>query len=100
LSDTTYEEARRCPRCENPGLEVSSVRRREGGKLTTFECRNPPCRWYNTPYVVQINADGSIPEATMDHIMTFPKVPDRTDAVQLQMQRLYDQTLTGGETRL
>jgi len=98
MTSTSYEEAKRCPKCQNPGREVSSRRRRDGSELKTIACGNARCSWFDTTYVVQINADGTIPEPTLDRDKSFPALPDRTDAVQAQMQRLYEQTLRGGET--
>src|SRR5689334_17122459 len=96
---TTYEEAKRCPKCETPGQETSQRPRPDGSKLVTIFCRNERCSWCNTPWVVQVNADGSIPEATTNREKSFPQVPDLTDRTQASMERLYNQTITGGETR-
>jgi hypothetical protein len=100
LTDTTYEEARRCPRCNNPGAVAGTRRGPHGSTLNSFVCKTPRCRWFETQYVVQINADGTIPEPTLDRDKSFPKLPERTEeAIQAQMNRLYEQTLNGGETR-
>jgi hypothetical protein len=101
MADTTFEEASRCPKCNQPG-QVSAqgkVLRHGAGELKTVYCRNSRCEWLDTSWIVQINADGTIPEPTLDRDKSFPTLPDRTNAVQAQMQRLYDQTITGGETR-
>lgn len=60
-TDTTYEEAKRCPKCGNPGEETTTARGPHGSTVHTFTCRTELCRWYNTGWVVQVNADGSIP---------------------------------------
>lgn len=101
MADTTYEEAARCPRCEQPGQEVAAGthQMKGGSELRTIYCRNPRCSWCDTPWVVQVNPDGTVPPPTVDRQKSFQKLPDRTDAVQESMQRLYNQTLTGGETR-
>lgn len=95
---TTFEEARRCPKCESPGADISQRRGPLGSKLHVIECRNGRCKWNNTTWVVQVHADGTIQEET-EHDKIYPKIPDRTDAVQASMQNLLDQTLSGGETR-
>lgn len=100
MVDTTYESAKRCPKCEQPGVDIGSVRGPHGSRMHTIQCRNDRCPWYQTNYTVQVNSDGSIPEPTLDRPKSFPKLPDRSEEeVALQMQRMYEQTLTGGETR-
>jgi len=74
VTDTTLEEARRCPRCNEPGelgeKRPVSVWGRDGRRimgitpgamLHLFYCRNKRCKWFNTPWEVQINPDGTIP---------------------------------------
>lgn len=100
MSETTFEEAKRCPKCNEPGQEAGSRSQRGGGEIKTIYCRNPRCAWNDTSWIVQVNADGSIPDPTLVHDKSFAKVPDRTDAIQSQMNRLYQQTITpGGEIR-
>ena len=101
MPDTRYEEARRCPKCGNPGAEAGSRRGPHGSTLNNFICKNTVCRWFEQICsVVQINADGTIPEPTLDREKSFHKLPERSDeAVEKQMQRLYEQTLNGGETK-
>lgn len=35
---------------------------RPGSKLITLTCKNSRCKWFETTYLVGINADGTIPE--------------------------------------
>jgi hypothetical protein len=70
---TTYEEATRCPKCEQPG----NVRLKEpagrpapgttplpkGTQLHTVYCENTFCKWYNSCWIVQVNPDGTVPAA-------------------------------------
>jgi hypothetical protein len=63
--DTTYEEARRCPKCGNPG-EVDSIKDGprnlpRGTKIHTVYCRNQVCPWLDTCWLVQVNSDGTVP---------------------------------------
>lgn len=95
---TTFEEARRCPKCETPGSEQSSRRGPYGSKIHTIVCMNERCKWYNTTWVVQVHQDGTVQPPTK-HDKSYPKVPDMTDRVNEQMQRLYEQSLNSGETR-
>jgi hypothetical protein len=64
---TTFEEAKKCPKCDNVGKEVGSRPAKTGrGKRCTLhviECVTELCRWYGERYVVQVNEDGSIPDA-------------------------------------
>ena len=64
---TTFEEAKRCPKCERPGREVGSRKAKNGrGQPCTvhiIECATELCRWFGERYVVQVNDDGSIPSA-------------------------------------
>jgi hypothetical protein len=102
MADTTFEEACRCPKCGEPGQEVAAENRRmrSGAELKQIYCRNARCNWLDTPWVVQVNPDGTIPEPTLDRQKSFAKLPDRTEAVQRQLQRLQDSTLeTGSEIR-
>lgn len=102
MADTTYEEAARCPKCEEPGQEVAAETRtiRGGAQLRTIYCRNSRCAWCNTPWVVQVNPDGTVPPPTTDRQKSFPKLPDRTEAVQASLERLQNSTLeTGSEIR-
>jgi hypothetical protein len=75
MADTTFEEARRCPKCAEPGQ--GPIRKRPisvwnsdgtrrhgitpGAMLHEFMCKNERCRWFNTSWQVQINPDGTIP---------------------------------------
>ena len=100
MADSTYESAKRCPKCEEPGADIGSVKGPHGSRLHTIQCKNKRCSWYETNYTVQVNADGTIPEPTLDRPKSFPALPKRSDEdVDRQMQQLYQQTLTGGDNR-
>jgi hypothetical protein len=72
----TYEEAKRCPKCQQPGklksVESPSVSPEDrvrfgiqrGAKVETYICTNERCRWFETGWAVQLNPDGSIPDRT------------------------------------
>lgn len=69
MTSPTFEEAKRCPKCDKPGEEVRVIVHKDlprGAKLHEIFCRTELCRWYNTPWMVQTNADGSVPPPT-DH---------------------------------
>ncbi len=65
---STYEEARRCPKCQQPGEDRHQELAHDGKGSTIHHiyCVNNRCRWYNTPWLVQVNKDGSVPPPT-DH---------------------------------
>jgi hypothetical protein len=63
MPDTKFEEASRCPTCGEPGkaLQVTNANN-YGDRLHHFQCDNANrCRHYQTGWVVQVSADGSIP---------------------------------------
>jgi hypothetical protein len=67
MTETTYEEATRCPKCGNPG-EVAikapaprQARLPRGTQIHTVYCRRELCPWNNTCWMVQVNADGTVP---------------------------------------
>lgn len=81
--DTTIDEARRCPKCEEPGEETRVERLRRGARELTFTCRNERCKWFNqTCSVVTVHADGSIPAPNTNRRKEFARIPDRTEQVQ------------------
>jgi hypothetical protein len=60
----TWEEARVCPKCGNAGHEDGRLpTKKPGVTAVKLTCENPLCKWYDTPWFVQINKDGSIPDA-------------------------------------
>jgi hypothetical protein len=60
----TWEEARCCPKCGNAGREDGRLpTKKRDVKAVKLTCENPLCKWFDTPWFVQINADGSIPDA-------------------------------------
>jgi hypothetical protein len=82
MADTTWEEAIKCPRCGHAGQETSTARVMgrlgRGGRGATIHlitCRTPGCKWENTKYMVQVNADGSIP--TQDFFRNEDKIYER-----------------------
>lgn len=59
---TTLEEASRCPKCGTPGNQTGVRPLTSGtGKLLMYKCENNRCRWFNTEWPVQVNANGTIP---------------------------------------
>jgi hypothetical protein len=65
MTETTYEEAKRCPKCQTPGEDRRQTSAGEalpqGTKIHHIYCVNERCEWYNTPWMIQVNVDGSVP---------------------------------------
>ena len=67
LTQTTYEQAKRCPKCGQSGdvrtirLVPASAGLPRGTSVHTVYCVTELCKWYDTPWNIQVNADGSIP---------------------------------------
>ncbi|SRR5258706_13166138 len=100
MTDSTFDEARRCPKCETPGVPMGESPGPHRSKIHTFRCMNPRCKWYDTTYIIQVNQDGTIPDPSLTKIKNFPKLPPRSDAaMEAYYQSLLNQTLAGGETR-
>lgn len=60
----TFEEARLCSKCEKPGEDLGGrPGARRGVEVHTIVCRTPLCPWENTTWLVQVNEDGSVPDA-------------------------------------
>jgi hypothetical protein len=100
---TTFEEAKECPKCHRPGKE-DGVRagRRRGVLVHTIRCMTQLCPWYNTTWLVQVNEDGSIPEAYSQlGAKQFPKVSQQTETrINEALQRQLEAEVRGdGEVR-
>lgn len=63
MAESSEETARRCPKCKMPGEPVSvvPVPSKPGDKVHTMMCRNDRCTWFNTGWIYQVKADGTIP---------------------------------------
>ena len=103
VAETTWEEASRCPKCNQPGEDVKETKTRNGrGKdvvVHTVFCRNPICIWLDTSWLVQINEDGSIPKAYEQlGNKKYPKLsPELETRVQEAIQaQLKAETQPGG----
>jgi hypothetical protein len=113
VTDSTFEEARRCPRCGEPG-EASgqhsiSSRNRDGtrrqgitagARLHQFFCRNSRCRWYNTPWEVQVNPDGTIPPADAPNrarVKLRPLDPALAVTMKDRFQSIHEESVRQGK---
>ena len=87
--ETTLEEARRCPSCQEPGIKINTRRAPNhfppGTQIDMMECRNDRCPDYMAPqngpfstmpairsrWAIQINPDGTVPPKNT--LMSQPK---------------------------
>lgn len=99
MTETTLEEARRCPRCEQPGKLVRKEQARgatPGSEQHIYECDNSRCKWHKQVCrVVTVRADGSIPQAEQRN-KNYPSVPDMTDRVNQQIAAQLELEQSGG----
>lgn len=61
-----FDEAQRCPKCKEPGEVTKETPLRGKKKEVTIYCRTRRCKWFNTPWVVTLNEDGTVPDP-QDH---------------------------------
>jgi hypothetical protein len=101
--ETTLEEARRCPKCKDPGVfshKLPAPRGpgiTRGAELHVFKCKNSRCRWFDgVCRIIQINPDGSIPEPSVKRNKDYPSIPDQTAAVNELLARQFAAELAGG----
>jgi hypothetical protein len=77
-SQTTWEEASRCYKCQQPGVEVANLPAAERwqGRVHTIECQNHICLNFGQRWIVQVRPDGSIPnrDTSTRGEKSFPKM--------------------------
>jgi hypothetical protein len=105
---TTFEEAKECPKCGKPGDDRRQTRSRNArGAYVTLHhiyCVSELCPWYNTMYIVQVNEDGSIPEAYSGVLRggkAYPTISQES-ASRIEeniLRQLEAETKPGGEVR-
>jgi hypothetical protein len=105
VSDTTFEQARRCPEssCKQPGKSAKESPLPQGGKIHTFECVNERCPRHGERWLVQTNPDGSIPQPHAGGPKTFPKLNHHSTAAiraRQEMAILDFESTHPGMTRL
>lgn len=70
MTQTTFEEAKRCPQCNQPGEDRKTIAAPpdlpRGTTVHFIYCGTKLCPWYNTPWLVQLNPDNTVPPKT-DH---------------------------------
>lgn len=108
---TTLEEAKRCPKCSQPGdhrLTTTPRNVKPGTRMLHVFCTSPLCSWYDTSWVIQINPDGSIPDASMKALREDQKVYPKLQPIgndeerilnAIEKQLAQEQKPGGGELR-
>lgn len=103
MADTTFEEAKRCPDCKEPGLEIGANKLglnaevTRGAVIHTFQCRNERCQGFELNWIVQTNPDGSIPQPDPNRQKFFPKIdPSMQDKYVERLQRDLQMEMTAG----
>lgn len=74
MTDTSYDEARRCYRCKELGKQVSDrpASERYMGRIHTYRCMNARCIGFERDWIIQVRPDGSIPPPIMNREKSFP----------------------------
>jgi hypothetical protein len=91
VTDTTFEEARRCPGCKEPGKEVSARRPHDAPRGTVvhvFTCENTRCPDEGDRWLVQTNPDGSIPQPGQKGPKAFERPRESTTVMQYARDEL------------
>jgi hypothetical protein len=104
MPDTTLEEARRCPKCAEPGAQAGEMAAphgpgvTRGARLHKFVCGNIRCRWYDQIWMVQVNPDGTIPPPTTSRRNSLiPLLDDGGRTRERLLNQLGHETSGGGE---
>jgi len=99
MSDTTFDEARRCPSCAELGQPagIRPTENRRQGKLHIFKCQNERCEKFDRDWVVQVRPDGTIPDPILNREKSFPQergvARARIERAREALDRLNQQSL-------
>lgn len=77
----SLEDAIKCPKCGEPGVEVSTQNLGRKGIAHVYHCDNKLCLWYQTGYVVQEHPDGSIHENSNRSPSLYPALTPSQEAM-------------------
>lgn len=80
MATATWDEAIKCPKCNQPGSDRGFTSDNQGGKIYSIVCENKRCAWFDTNWAIQVLSDGSIPirERLERQPKAFPKMPGMT----------------------
>lgn len=101
MADTSWEEARRCPKCTDPGRssDPTPTGERDGSTYVVMTCGNPRCKWYEQSWTIRVRADGTIPPAVTQREKTFvtrPNAPSAEDWERVISKQVAQETKPGG----
>lgn len=106
MSETTFEEAKRCPKCNTPGEDTGILDAVKASHATVhvIQCVNRQCKWYATSYLVQVNEDGSVPPPRKNQPKAYPMPKlsqQQIERIENTIQRQLEQETKpgGGEVR-
>ena len=80
MATATWDQAIKCPKCDQPGRDTGHVSDASGAKLYSIMCENAACVWFETNWAIQVQSDGTIPirEHPERQPKVFPKMPGMT----------------------
>jgi hypothetical protein len=105
MANGTWAEASACPKCGLTGEQSKAATQLKpgegvtrGARLVQFICKNSRCRWYNTPWEVQINPDGTIPDpnARRDRKRFTPLDAAMAAQLKTRFENIQESTLQPG----
>lgn len=75
MAETTLEVARRCPKCEEPGVPngITPAPERYMGSFHMYKCDNSRCKGFGKDWLIQVRPDGTIPPPTLNREKSFPQ---------------------------
>jgi hypothetical protein len=90
----TWEEASRCYKCQEPGLEVADkpAAERHQGRVKILECQNERCKNFGVDgrWIIQVRPDGTIPDARKPGIVGAGAFPPMSTGMQQMAQSQLD----------
>jgi hypothetical protein len=105
---TTFEQAKLCPICGRAGADRATIPAQglpRGTTVHTIYCVTELCEWYNTPWMVQVNPDGSVPPPqdhtrSEKHYVGFEGHDEHAENIRLGLIAQQElETKGGGEVR-
>lgn len=61
MRTTTYEEASKCPKCDQPMQKTHSTKGDNRSTIHVLRCDTKLCRWYGETKLVQVLSDNTVP---------------------------------------
>ena len=101
MADTTFEEAKRCPKCGTPGEARATTRVPNGNTVHHIHCMAQTCPWYGeAPWLVQVDRDGQVYSRGGGQKRFIPASAEvETRIHESLVKQLEIETKPGGEVR-